>query len=119
MNFLTLRFSIILFNNVNNLVISLNLVRSFLRTDVFIKKPDFPCITFRGPALSHLLVNLISQSFQKIAKFKSVCVYVYVCVCINETSQNNITVATCKTQHHITYYSSKCDEISKVYKLKI
>ena len=45
------------------------------------------------------------------------CVCVY--VCINETSQNNVTVATCKTQHHITYYSSKCDEISKVYKLKI
>ena len=107
----------------------LNLLRSFLRSDVFIKKHEFPCIKFRGPALSQLLVHLILRSFQKIVKFKSVsvcvcvcvcvCVRAYVDVCINVTSQNNVIVTACKAQHHITYCSSKCDEISKVNKLKI
>ena len=34
-----------------------------------------------------------------------VCVFANVYVCINVTSQNNVTVATFKTQHYITYYS--------------
>ena len=96
--------------------ISLNLLRSFLRSDVFIKKNEFLCITFRGPALFQLLVYLISRSFQKIAKSKSVCVFVFVCVCvcINVTSQNNIIVATCKTQHFVFFF--EIDEISGVHK---
>ena len=84
---------------------------------LLLKKHEFPFIKFGAPALSQLLVYLISRSFQKIAKFKSVwacvCAHVYVYVWINVTSQNNVKVATCKTQHHITYYSSKCDKISK------
>ena len=54
-----------------------------------------------------------SRSFQKIANFKfawvcvCVCVrayvyvYVYVYVCINVTNQNNVIVATCKTQYRV------------------
>ena len=84
--------------------ISLNLLRSFLRSDVFIKKNEFLYITFRGPALFQLLVYLISRSFQKIAKSKSVCVCVCVHVCINVTSQNNVIVATCKTQHCVLLF---------------
>ena len=77
-----------------------------------------------GPALSQLLVYLILQSFQKLAKFKSVCVcvcvsvcvcvcvcvclcvcvYAYVYVCINMTSQNNVIVATSKTQHRVLLF---------------
>ena len=91
---------------------SLNLHRSFLRSDVFIKKLEFPCIKFRGPALSQLLVYLILRSFQKNTKFKSVwvCVYVRVCVCtyvfvcINVTSKNNVIVATYKTQHRVLLF---------------
>ena len=82
---------------------SLNLPKSFLRSDVFTTKHGFLCIRFRGPALSQLLVYLILRSFQKIPKFKSMCVCVclcgYVYVCINATSQNNVIVATCKTQN--------------------
>ena len=101
--------------------ISLNLLRSFLRSDIFIKKHEFLCITFRGPALFQLLVYLISRSFQKIAKSKSVWVFVCVCVCvcvcvhvcINVTSQNNVIVATGKTQHFVFF---EIDEISGVHK---
>ena len=42
------------------------------------------CIKFRRPTLSKLLVYLILRSFQKIAKFKCLCVVVFVCVCIGE-----------------------------------
>ena len=62
--------------------ISLNLPRSFLTSDVFIKKHEFLCIKFYGPAVSQLLVYLISRYFQKIAKFKYLCVCVCVCVCV-------------------------------------
>ena len=30
------------------------------------------------------------------------CVHAYVYVCINVTGQNNVEVATCKTQHQVT-----------------
>ena len=63
-------------------------------------------IKFRGPVLSQLRVYLISRSFQKIAKFKSVCecVCAYMHVCINVTNQNNVTVATCKTQYRVLLF---------------
>ena len=84
---------------------SLNLPRSFLRSDVFIKKHEFLCIKFRGPALSQLLVYLISRSFQNIAKLESawvfVCAYLYVCT--NVTSQNNVIVAAGKTLHRVLF----------------
>ena len=87
--------------------ISLNLPRLFLRFGVFIKKHACPCIKFRGSTLPQLLVYLILRSFPKIEKFKfasvcvcvCVCVCVYISVCINVTRQNNIIIATCKTQN--------------------
>ena len=95
-------------------IISLNLPRSFLRPDVFIKKYGFLCIRFRGPRLSQLLVYLILQSFKNIPKFKSMCLCVCVCVCayvfvcINVTSQNNLIVATWKnTKLRITFRNVK------------
>ena len=42
------------------------------------------------------------------------CVRAYVYVCINVTSQNNVVVATCKTQYYIMYYSWKYDKISSL-----
>ena len=93
--------------------ISLNLPRSFLTSDVFIKKHEFLCIKFHGPAVSQLL-NYHDLS-KKIAKFNlcvcvcvCVCVFFFVCayvyVCINVTSQNNVIVATCKTQHRVLLF---------------
>ena len=76
---------------------SLNLPRSFLRSDVFIKKHEFLCIKFCRPALSQMLVYLILWSFQKIAKCKSVCVYMCVCVCV--------CVCVCKCEKSKQCYS--------------
>ena len=80
-----------------------------------LKNLNLACIKFRRPVLSHLLMYLISQSFQKIAKFVnvSVCVCVCVCVCINVTNQNSVLIATRPTQY--TYLSLKCDKTSKVH----
>ena len=73
-------------------------------------------IKFLGPALSQVLVYLISRSFQKITQFKSMCARARVCVCvcvrarayvyvcINVTSQNNVIVVTCKTRNRILLF---------------
>ena len=108
-------------------IISLNLPRSFLRPDVFIKKYGFLCIRFRGPTLSQLLVYLILQSFKNIPKFKSmclcvcvcVCVCVCICVCVYKCDKSKQSYSCHTKKHKIAYYISKCEEISKVHKLKV
>ena len=90
---------------------SLSLPRSFLRSDVFIKKHELPCIKFGGPALSQLLLYLIFRPFQKIAKFKPacvcmcVCVCVYVCVCKCEKSKQCYSCHMQNTtSHHVLLF---------------
>ena len=69
-----------------------------------LKNLNFVCIKFGGPVLSELPVYLIWRSFQKIANLnlcEYVCVRAYVYVRINATNEDNIIVATCKTQYRV------------------
>ena len=48
---------------------------------------------------------------------RCVCVRPYVYECMNVKNDKSVLIATCTTQ--FTHLYSKCDEISKVYELKI